>query len=110
MNVAAGLLVCAVVVLWWRNWTTWEELRRDWWDLRRAAANARANRREREAFVSGKVCPQCLTSLHPRRLFRAVRSSYVAADAKWVYRCKCGESTLYDESGHGRHIASDSAA
>jgi hypothetical protein len=111
VHVVAVLLLVGVVVLWWRSWTTWEELRTDWRDLRRAAENARANRKEREAFANGKSCPRCLVPLNPRRLYRAVHSGQASgADVRWVYRCKCGESTLYDDSGKGRHLESASAA
>jgi hypothetical protein len=111
VHVVAALLLCGAVVLWWRSWTTWDELRNDWRDLRRAAENARANRKEREAFAGHKACSRCHAPLNPHRLYRAVRTGHArTTNARWVYRCKCGESTLYDDSGTGRHLESASAA
>jgi hypothetical protein len=100
-----------VVFGWWHSWGSWHELRRDWQDFRAAARDTRANTRERQEFARGRSCSRCQASLLPRRLFRAVRHEPPAtADARWVYRCRCGESTLYDADGEAHHLEPAPAA
>jgi hypothetical protein len=106
VNVSTGLLLGGSVVLcWWYTWGTWRELRTDWRDFREAGDNARANRNERRAVARGRVCHRCGVGLSPRRLHRAVRTSQPEAPgAKWVYRCRCGELTVYDSAGQERYL------
>ena len=112
VTIGAGLIVGGAVVFgWWQSWGSWQELRSDWRDFRAAAVGARENRRERRAFASGRSCGQCRRSLDPRRLFRAVhRASSDAVGASWVYRCRCGEVTVYDSAGVGHHLEPSSKA
>jgi hypothetical protein len=112
VTLGTGLFLCGSVVLgWWFNWGTWDDLRRDWWDFRNAANLARANKEERQALARGKTCCRCHVPLNPRRLHRAVRSGQADVPVSgWVYRCGCGESTLYDAAGKGRRLEPASAA
>jgi hypothetical protein len=113
VTIGSGLLLGGSVALawWWFTWDKWEELRSDWRDFRTAADYARANTRERAAFASGKRCGRCRHAVNPRRLYRAVRTGYVPAPpSSWVYRCPCGESTLFDGTGATRPVEPASAA
>ena len=112
VTVGAGLVIGSGVALgWWHSWGTIEELRSDWRDFRAAAAAARENARARRAFAAGRSCSQCRVRLDARRLFRAVpHDPGGTSGAQWVYRCRCGESTLYDGNGEGHHLEPASAA
>lgn len=112
VTIGTGLLLAGGVVFGWRHtFGRWQEFRTDWRDFRAASANARENARERRAFASSRTCSDCHAPLDPKRLFRAVqREPLVAAGAKWVYRCRCGESTWYDDAGAGHHLEHASAA
>ena len=103
VTVSAGLVIGGGVAFgWWHSWGTLHDLQTDWRDFRAAAQTARENARERRAFVHGRSCSRCRAGLNPRRLFRAVHcGSPGVPGAKWVYRCRCGESTLYDGDGRG---------
>ncbi|HUR35418.1 MAG TPA: hypothetical protein VM032_16555, partial [Vicinamibacterales bacterium] len=112
VTMGAGLVIGGGVAFgWWHSWGTFQELRADWRDFRAAANDARANARERRSFASGRSCSRCHVALNARRLFRAVnRESAATPGAQWVYRCRCGESTLYDGDGEGHHLEPASAA
>jgi len=111
-EVGTGILLGGGVVLcWFYTWGRWAEWQRDWRDFREAAMLARANRLERDTFARGKACRRCHVRLDPRRLFRAVRNrSATVPGPSWVYRCHCGESTLYDAAGKGCQLEPASAA
>ena len=112
VTIATGLLLGgSVAVSWWSTWGKWEELRSDWRDFRMAAAHARANKRERADFARGKRCGGCRRGIDPRRLYRAVRTGHAPAPlSSWVYRCRCGESTLFDGTAAPRPLEPASAA
>ena len=111
MTIGIGLLLGGTVIASWRStWGKWDELRRDWLDFRMAAELARANKRERAAFAHGKRCDGCRRAVNPRRLYRAVRTGHSPAPpSSWVYRCPCGESTLYDGTGRPQQLKPASA-
>jgi len=112
VTIGAGLMIGGAVVFgWWQSWGSWDELRSDWRDFRAAAIGARENKRERKAFAHGRRCPECRRAIEPRRLFRAVHAETSdAAGIRWVYRCRCGEGTLYDRNGDAHHLEPSSAA
>ena len=112
VTIGTGLMLGGgVVFAWWHSWGSWIELRRDWRDFRAAAVAARENTRERRAFARDKSCSRCHVPLDARRLFRAVHCESAAPGGRgWVYRCRCGESTLYDVDGEGHHLEPASAA
>jgi len=112
VTIGGGLMIGGAVVFgWWQSWGSWHELRSDWRDFRAAAIGARENKRERQAFARGRSCSHCRRSLEPERLFRAVhRDTADAAGARWVYRCRCGEGTVYNSDGEGHHLESSSTA
>ena len=96
---------------WWHGRSTWSELRRDWRDFRAASLIARENTRERRAFACARSCSRCRVALDARRLFRAVhRPPFATSGPCWVYRCRCGESTLYDANGDAHQLDPASAA
>ena len=112
VTIGAGLVIGGGVAFgWWHSWGTLHELRTDWRDFRAAASDARENDRERRAFARGRSCSRCHAGLNARRLFRAVHCENTAARAaRWVYRCRCGESTLFDGDGQAHHLDPASAA
>ena len=112
VTLGAGIVLGGSVVIGWRyTWGSWHELRRDWRDFRTAAANARANRQERAAFACDKSCGRCHIRLNANRLYRAVRTNHNAPPtSRWVYRCRCGESTLFDVNGDAHPLKPASAA
>jgi hypothetical protein len=112
VTVGTGLFLGGGVLLcWWFTWGSWDELRRDWQDFRKAANHARANEKEREAFARPTACCRCRVPLNLRRLYRAVRSDHADVPVSgWVYRCECGESTSYNATGKGRRLEPASAA
>ena len=111
VTIGAGLVIGSGVAFgWWHGWGTLQELRNDWRDFRAAAHDAHVNARERRAFARGRSCSRCHVGLSAGRLFRAVHHDSVTSRAQWVYRCRCGESTLYDADGEGHHLGPASAA
>jgi hypothetical protein len=112
VTIGAGLVIGSGVAFgWWHSWVTLQELRADWRDFRAAAHAARENARERRAFARGRSCSRCHVGLTAGRLFRAVHREWPATSgAVWVYRCRCGESTLYDDAGEGHHLEPAPAA
>ena len=101
----------AVVFGWWQSWGSWQELRSDWRDFRAAAIGARENRRERRAFAERPLL-QPLSRIAGAKapLPRCAPRPADAVGASWVYRCRCGEVTVYDSAGVGHHLEPSSAA
>ena len=59
---------------------------------------------ERRAFVAGKVCPACNQPMEAKRLVQAVNAETNEALTGRIYRCQCGELTLFEPDGHARHV------
>ena len=112
VNIGIGLLLSGSLLAAWRpTRSKWDELRRDWRDFRMAADATRANKKERAAVAQGKRCGRCRRAVNARRLYRAVRTgNSPAKPSSWVYRCPCGESTLYDGTGRPHQLGPASAA
>ncbi|MEO7275254.1 MAG: hypothetical protein ABIX28_08075 [Vicinamibacterales bacterium] len=112
VTMGAGLVIGGGVAFgWWHRWGALHELRSDWRDFRAAANDARENDLERRTFARGRSCSRCHVGLNARRLFRAVhREPCTTSGPQWVYRCRCGESTLFDGDGQAHHLAPASAA
>jgi hypothetical protein len=82
---AIGVAVCAGVIgfVWWVA-----EL---------------PNRRARQAFADARHCPMCNRSLRAPGLHHPIIDAQ-ESERHWLYRCSCGECTLFDLEGNAKPV------
>lgn len=61
--------------------------------------------REKARFAGGRICSLCNRPLRGKRLFRPVMpGAHEPSTVHWLYRCECGELTLYDQESRPQYV------